>query len=234
MAVVILAGCAAYASAPALSPASPQVRASRLFAGPGQYPPDDFAAYGILAFQSEATPQSARRYMAICEGFLAGLPAAAELTDRGVPLAQQMATVWPLDDATLANYLNGIDTGSAPLEPCRDIVASIHLFTSREAIANAMRASDNESFEGSGPYLIAWSPSTTFGRRDVPVLVWDLSDVTTSQLATDLFVDWANEIVRNPDLWRDGWDLERLRRTLRWWADKYGPGILRVFGLGDV
>ena len=221
-------------SPPAPSPPEPVVRASRLFAGPRQYPPEDFAAYGILAFRSGATSQSAKRYVAICEGFLAGLPAAADLTRRGVPLAQQMATVWPLDSSALANDLNGNHTDSVPLGRCKEIVAGIDLITSRVAIATAKRASDGESFERGGPYLIAWSPSTAFGQPYVPVLIWDLSGVTTSQQATDQFVDWADEIVRNPDLWRDGWDLERLRMTLRRWADKYGPAILHVLNFGDV
>jgi amino acid transporter len=34
----------------------PQHEASRLFAGPHQYPPSSFAAYGIVAFPSRATP----------------------------------------------------------------------------------------------------------------------------------------------------------------------------------
>ena len=38
----------------------PAIRASRLFAGEGQYPPADFAAYGIIAFQSTATSGSPR------------------------------------------------------------------------------------------------------------------------------------------------------------------------------
>lgn len=236
--LIILASCAppddTGSRAPASTPTESSVTASRLFAGPDQYPPDDFAAYGILAFRSEATSQSAERYVAICEGFVAGLPAAAELTRRGVPPAEQMATVWPLDDSALANDLNGNDTARPPLGRCPEIVAGIDLIASGEAIANAMRASDGESFEGAGPYLIAWSPSTAFGQPDVPVLICDLSNVTTIREATDRFVDWADDIVRNPDLWHDGWDLERLRTTLRQWADKYGPAILRVLNLGDV
>ena len=233
VALVILANCAEMQEQAASAP--PAVRASRLFAGPEQYPPEDFAAYGILAFRSGATSQSEQRYLAICEGFLAGLPAAAELANRDIPLEEQMATVWPLDDVGLANHVNGTNPDSVPRELCGDIVTGIDLITSLDAIAMAeMAASEGESFDGAGPYLIAWSPSTDVGQPDVPVLIWDLSDVTTIEEATRQFVDWADEIVENPDLWRDGWGLDRLRATLRQWADKYGPAILRVFNLGEV
>ena len=233
MALALLASCGSPESLPQSSPPEPvpQINASRLFAGPDQYPPRDFAAYGILAFRSEATSQSQNRYLAICEGFLASLPAAPVLENRGVPMAEQMATVWPLYDGRLADDLNGTNTGGAPLNRCREIVAGIDIITSGDAISQARRASDGESLQGAGPFLIAWSPSTTFGQANVPVLVKDLSSVTTIQQATNLFLAWADDIQRNPDLWRGGWDLELLRETLRDWADRFGHGILSVIGL---
>lgn len=215
----------------AASPNAPQIRASRLFAGPDQYPPVDFAAYGILAFRAEATSNSRSRYLAICEGYLAGLPPASELEARGVPLKEQMATVWPLDNAALADDLNASSaSNSDQIARCSTIVDNIDTVLSRDAIVKASRSDGSTDFTGDGPYLIAWSPATTFGQPDALVLVWDLSGVTTAAQATRMFADWAVEIERNPDLWRNGWDRERVRTVLRLWADRWGSVILRAIG----
>ncbi len=218
-------------TAPEILLAVPEVRASSLFIGDGQHPLKEFAAYGILAFRSEATSQSENRYMAICEGFLATLPAALELVDQGVPLKDQMATAWPISNPDLANSLNDTNADETPQSRCAEIVAGIDLITSIDAIQKATRASDDENLRGRGPYLLAWSPSTNFGQANVPVLVMDLSSVTTSEQAKERFRAWADDIQRNPALWRSGWNLERLRVTLRLWADRFGPGILFVFSL---
>jgi hypothetical protein len=74
--------------------ASPAVRASRTFAGPGQYPPSRFAAYGIVAFQ--ALPYDTvetNRYRNICRGYLAAIPGSKILLNKGIPLNKQMVTV---------------------------------------------------------------------------------------------------------------------------------------------
>ena len=63
-----------------------------------------------------------------------------------------------------------------------------------------------------------------------PVLLTDLSDVTTIAQATSIFQDWARDIESNPELWADstGWSIEKLRTTLRLWADRYGESILQL------
>lgn len=211
---------------PASDPPAVEIRATRAFAGPGQYPPKDFAAYGIIAFRAAVTPDSLNRYLAICRGFLAGIPAATELEDLGVPMKQQMATVWPLDSQDFATYLNRTNVSLA-LEECNDIVALVDLPTSLDAIKKASRSSGKE-FTAQGPYLLAWSPSLTMGDPGALVLVWDLSDVTNVTQATRMFTDWAVEIERDPSLWNQGWNLENLRTKLRLWADKYGQGVLKM------
>jgi hypothetical protein len=198
-----------------------------VFAGPGEYPPEDFAAYGILAFRSAVTAQSRPRYLAICEGFIAALPAASTLASRGVALEEQMATVWPLDDAPTARSLNsGQDTSGR----CDRAVSSIDIVVSRDAIAKARRSRPNADFTSQGPYVIAWSPSATVGQPGAAVLVWNLSSVTTVEGATRQFSDWAIEIERNPELWRNGWNTTGLRTVIRNWADRWGPSILELLG----
>ena len=143
-----------------------------------------------------------------------------------MPVSNQMATVWPLDNVSLADELNATNPDRPPLNRCNDIVAGIDIIVSTDAISNASLGDNDGRFEGAGPYLIAWSPSENFGQSDVSVLVTDLSHVNTITLATNMFLNWAEDIQQNPDLWRNGWDLERVRTTVQAWADRYGPGIL--------
>ena len=236
--VVVVGGCVGAPRAPqsegGREPASVgelAIRASRVFAGPTQYPPMEFAAYGIVAFQSEATSDSFERYVAICEGFMASLPTGSALREREIPLDRQMATVWPLIQASVADELNGAVAEQPTKDRCHQAVQNIDLVTSLRAIAAAKRGSGGGEFKGRGPYLLAWSPSMSFGSRDVLVLQSDMSQVTTSDQATRMFSQWRMDIQQNPDLWRNGWDWGRLRTLIADWADRYGPGILSAFCL---
>ena len=207
------------------------ISASRIWAAPGEYPPENFSAYGIIAFRAGVTEASYVRYMAICTGFVAALPNAMELQLRGVVKEHQMATVWPiLGDHDLAGMLNSSNVTEDPYGYCEWAVRFIDLPTSLNAIKKAKRALGSEKFNGQGPYLLAWSPAITFGQSDVPVLVWDLSNITNSEQATSMFSDWAVKIEGNPQLWSKGWSIEDIRITLRLWADKYGADILVFFG----
>src|SRR5262249_25260322 len=72
---------------------------SRSFMGPHDIPPVNFAAYGIVAFPQNATSETAPRHRAVCEAFLASLPEASKID---VPEKDQMVTIWPLDDPSIA------------------------------------------------------------------------------------------------------------------------------------
>ena len=209
-------------------------RASRLFLSRDRFTPSDFAAYGIVAFRSAATSSSAERYRKICEGFVASLDATDTLTQEwNIPLSEQMTTVWPLDDVRLADDLNFDERRDEVLKRCPDIVAHISTTISGAAIASARIARGDRTIGGVGPYLLAWSPSDTFGSADARVLVVDLSNVTSVDQATSVFVDWANDIEGDPALWRDGWRVRDVRRVLGQWFDKYGDTIIMFLGLSD-
>lgn len=204
---------------------APEVRASRLFSGPGEYPPEMFAAYGVVAFQAQAADEyDTARYVNICEGFVAAIPGAKTLEERGVPIGEQMATVWPLTDSWLTDSLN--DPTKEHTSDCKRAVSTIDLVASRDAITKASRSVGRRAFSGRGPFVIAWSPSDRFGQPDVPVLVMDFSDVTTRQQATELFTQWTVAIEKDPTLWTNGWNVSRLKIALRLWADRWGPGVL--------
>jgi hypothetical protein len=198
------------------------ILASRLFAGPTQYPPNDFAAYGILAFKTRTTLADTQRYEMICSAYVAGL---LHFTDVKWPLKQQMVTVWPIESDSQAMRINKMPRESL----CSEAVRRYGLPTSLEAIESARRS--GVRFGGAGPFLLAWSPSETKGQPDALVLVSDLSDVTTSEQAKQIFFDWFSKIQENPELWRPGWDIAKLKVLIRLWADKYGEKLLKVVGV---
>ena len=229
--------------------------ASRLLATEGQYPPTDFAAYGILAFRSLATSDSQQRYVNICQGFVASLPQSSELQAAGIPQQHQMVTIWPVDNVEIVEAIEVLPAGEQA-NKCPDVVRSINLRMSLLAIQHAKESAkpiavglEGAIPEGSelaqekiksvtqrrGPFLIAWSPAEKTGEPGAPFLLVDLSDVTTVSQATTIFQDWRTQIESNPDIWVyvSGWDLELLRDTLRLWADRYGTGILELIGVSE-
>jgi hypothetical protein len=215
-------GAATGALAGPQSGTTAQVLASRLFAGPTQYPPHDFAAYGILAFKTRATSDDTPRYEMICNAYVTGL---LHVSDVKVLLKYQMVTVWPIESDSQATRINKMPRESL----CPEAVRRYGLPISLEAIQSARRS--GARFDDTGPYLLAWSPSETKGQPDALVLVSDLSDVTTSEQAKQIFFDWFSKIQENPELWRPGWDIAKLKVIIRLWADKYGEKLLKIVGV---
>src|SRR5262245_47192231 len=133
-------------SAPIAVEAAPNAPAtvlpSRAFLPPHDIPPEDFAAYGIVAFSQEATSSTTRRHILVCEAFVATLPAAS-LTQ--VPPKQQMVTVWPVDSEPIPAAL----AGSKP--DCKVAVERYHLPTALTALKQA-RTQKGHAFAGEGPY----------------------------------------------------------------------------------
>ncbi len=197
-----------------------RVRASRLFAGPEQYPPTAFAAYGIVAFPARASRADRERHEMLCEAYVANLPRTDEL---GLPVEQQMVTVWPVTEDKIADDLNG-----APgRPPCETAVRNYGLPAALQAIRDV---GPRLGPPGRGPFLLAWSPATGKGDPDAIVLIADLSDVTTAEQAATIFALWRQDIEANPALWDQGWDLEALRIGIRLWVDRVGTQIFAVLG----
>ena len=208
---------------------SATLTASRSFAGPNQYPPEEFAAYGILAFRSRASSHNHSRHLMICEAYVASLVHWSELTIAlNVALNEQMVTVWPVDSDPDADTLNRAPRDSRLL--CEFAISNYGLVVAQQALTDAelsgVDVTDN------GPFLLAWSPSTNKGKKDTLVLVSNLSDVTTYDQTRDMVQEWVLDIQQNPELWRgaDGWNVEMVRAKIRLWVDKYGPKALALFG----
>jgi hypothetical protein len=197
------------------------IRAARLFAGPSQYPPEAFAAYGVVAFRARASSGERARHVMLCEAYVAALPRSAELT---VPVEEQMVTVWPIDADQTANELNQLRGA----EICETAVDRYGLPTALQAINDAGETRIGR--DRRGPFLLAWSPSHDKGDPEALMLVADLTDVTTYAQAEAFFVLWRTDIEANPEFWNRGWNVERLRIAIQLWVDRFGSQIFSILG----
>ncbi|NKB48506.1 MAG: hypothetical protein GKS02_03965 [Alphaproteobacteria bacterium] len=202
------------------------IKAARVFAGPDQYPPLKFAAYGIMAFPLRASEFNRDRHLMICRAYVAGILTSRTLTNLGISHTQQMFTTWPVTTNAVADDLNRTPP-SFYAGVCKFAVDSYGLEVAAQALRDAELA--NVDTSGRGPYLLAWSPPSKKGMREALVLVSDLSNVTTEEQAQQMLRSWTRRIEQTPGLWRNGWNKERLRIEIRHWVDRYGPGILTMF-----
>ena len=211
-------------SGKAAAPAATNIEreASRLFAGPNQYPPADFAAYGIVAFSSRAAPNDRDLYIMMCEAYVAVLPHESELA---LPNSAQMVTVWPMSSDSAAIRINRAHRD----EVCDQAVDGYGLVVATQALKDAAKVGADVS--GRGPYLLAWSPSTQKGKADALVLVANLSNVTTADEAKLGLLRWKKDILEDSAIWNNGWNQERVRIAMREWADQFGSKILSLFGV---
>src|SRR3569623_259611 len=80
-----------FASPTALSSSSKptdDLKASRIFAGPDNFPPKNFAAYGLVAFNSVASTENGDRYKMFCRAYVNSVPASAQVVKQwNVPLS---------------------------------------------------------------------------------------------------------------------------------------------------
>jgi len=207
--------------APSPSPPPPDIIVpSRMFAGPHQYPPRQFKAYGILAFVTRPTEDNKDRFNMICDAYRETLPHYREVP---APPSDQMVTVWPIDGDSEADDINRI----ARDKVCARAVPRYGIVTAQEAIEAAKR--NSAVLSGRGPFLLAWAPGSDKGKPDALVLVSNLSNVAISADAELLFVRWREEIQEDKSLWNNGWDPDRLKVKVRIWADRYGQDILTYF-----
>ena len=212
--------------APVLEP-SPEAGefASRDFAAPGAYPPQGFAGYGIVTFPSAPVAETRPRFGMFCRAYVAALTSVERLEAEGIAREAQMVTVWPVRDAATARAARAAPADAA----CETAVAGYDAPVAREAIRRARLADATEpavDWSGRGPFLLAWSPGADQRRPGAPVLVADLSDVSSYALAERELRAWREEIQRDPDLWARGWSLERLRRISQRWLDRRAASLL--------
>ncbi|RCK46591.1 hypothetical protein [Thalassospira profundimaris] len=206
---------------PGLSP-NETFTASRIFAGPTQYPPTDYAAYGIIAFPIKASSSNERqRHEIICKAYVSSLTVSFQLP---IPKEKQMVTVWPVSEDAVASQLT---TGTAD-SVCPTAVERYNL----QAGQNAIKAANLEGADLSsvGPFLIAWAP--THGKQS-KIIVLDLKNVVNAAQADQVMRKWVSDVEQPPELWRTGWDFETIRLALQQWIDKTGIKVTLLFNDGE-
>ena len=183
-------------------------------------PPAGAGAYGLVVFQSTATPANRPKLKMVCNAFVAFFP---RNETSSAPLEDQMITVWPLDNPSAPQ---------AKRDDCDYAVDQYDLNASEAAISDARR--QQAKFDGEGPYLVGWSPSNTRGVSDKLVLVIDMSADNSQALIDQKFLFWKKQIVEDPSRWRNGFSIERVRAAIRIFADQYGQAMLDAIKLvGD-
>lgn len=196
------------------------IYATRLFAGPNGYPPTDFAAYGILAFTSRASPRDRERHLLICQAYVNSVRLFSAIQK---PTTEQMVTVWPLASDAIAESL----FQKSDDEVCSGAVDGYGSVTADRAIRHAALA--GAELSGLGPFLIAWSPPKKKGEKDAVVLVANLSGIHDYDAALKVMLQWVQDIERDPELWARGWNRSSLTRKIQRWFDHRGTLLLRVF-----
>ncbi|MDA5398402.1 hypothetical protein OQ273_07430 [Hoeflea prorocentri] len=194
--------------------------ATRIFAGPNQYPPANYAAYGIIAFSSTASTETVERHTAICRAYLKALP----LPPEGVPPVSQLVTVWPIITDDVANSIHKMDEKLQ----CEAAVRNYNQSLGQTAI-QAARKKLNKSF-GRGPFLIAWSPTEMIGSDKTVMLFWDLSQVDDYDSALSHFQVWVNDI--QSDQWENGLTVSKLRVKIQAIINRYGQMFGNVITIG--
>jgi hypothetical protein len=198
-----------------------ELHPARIYLRPAAIPPK-VAAYGIFALHGRPTSATRPRLMMACMAFVSYLVRAADLPSSVGP-DQQMLTIWPLDNP---------DAQEAKADKCDYLLNNYAVAAADSAIADADR--QGVYFNGQGPFLIGWSPSDTRGVPDKLALVVDMSAYTSQDSFDHAFMFWKRKIVENPELWRQGFSLEKWRLAIRDFADTYGNEILSAAHLSDA
>jgi len=213
------------AQAPDTAQAEPRIMASRLFIGRDSFPPESFAAYGVLAFQTLATNEDEARYVAICEAFFTVL---ADATGMAAEPDVQMVTVWPIDDRDDPALPETLNATRAQDGDCGKAVRFHDIEVARDAILDARNA--GVSLSGRGPFLLAWAPAARKGAADAVVLSADLSSVRNAVEAQDVLRVWRDEIEGDSALWQSGFTPEKMRIKARQILNRYGNDFAKFFG----
>jgi hypothetical protein len=189
----------------------------RDYLGARQIPPAGAGAYGLVVFQYKATPANRDKLKMVCNSFVSFFPR-NETSD--VPLRNRMITVWPIDNP---------QSRSARNDDCDYVVDHYDLNAAAAAIRDAKR--QHAVFDGEGPYLVGWSPSSTRGVPDKLVLVIDMSHDNNQAVIDHRFLFWKNKVVQDPSLWRGGFSIDGFRTALRDFANEYGDELLQSIKL---
>ena len=193
------------------------LRPVRALIEPGEKPPRDVGAFGVVAFSSLPLPTEVERYKFVCEAFKATLIPQQDVS-ADTPLSEQMVTYWPIRNKF---------TEEAKRADCTHMVATYDLKTALDAIQDADKLGERLA-ERRGPFLVGWSPSIQRYQKDALVLVMDMSSLESQQSFLEVFKAWRQKITDNPDMWKKGFNAAGIRLTIKDTLDRYGEGLLKL------
>jgi hypothetical protein len=205
--------------------------ATRMFTPARFAVPPNYGAAGVLIFpRMPSTPAARARYDRFCRGYFT-------LADSGssdFAPAQQMVTVWPLVELERPVSVPAPRTEQDLASLCRRSVDG-YAYDAARGILARLPAEARFRSDARGPFLIAWAPARLAGRRNVPVLTYDLSDFEQAGAIEAAFGVWAHQVEQDSRLWRGGkgWNPERWRLNQQARLDRYGPTILKGIKLSS-
>jgi hypothetical protein len=203
---------------------------TRLFTPPIREIPKGFGAVAILAFPHPPADDVERtRYLAVCTAYVTVLPDSGEIAAFD-PDQPQMVTLWPREDLTRPASVKAPRLRAELVQLCS---AAVDNYAYRVADAWMSRLPKTVAFapDARGPFLVAWAPPAAFGKPNVPILSYDLSDFQNAPEFVQTLSLWKNEIEADPSLWRSGWDLTRWRLEAQTLSDRYGERIMAAIKL---
>lgn len=193
---------------------------ARAYLAAANIPPQGYGAYGVVSLTALPTANTRLRLTMICESYKAHFPANSDVPPT-VQITDRMLTIWPVKDPSKVRS-----------DECAAALSQYDLYAAQSAISDAKRQGQN--LDGQGPFLIGWSPAQSRGRPDRLVLVVDLSDLNSQSRIDEAFRFWRHKIIDDPELWRRGFSLERLRLSLRDFADRYGRDLTEIIKVGGL
>lgn len=196
---------------------------SRQFTGPDGIDLLQLAGYGIVAIKTNALASDRNRLQMICETFTSPTPGLDEKMRAAT--TPGMLTAWPISSTAHADELNNAATSP----DCSEAVERYGVSEGMKALQDVERS--GWILEGRGPFLVAWAPPLAKGSPGEPVLLADLSTVSTPDAALAAMHRWAIDIETNTELWNESrWNVDRLRLVMERWQDEFGPRVLMLLG----
>lgn len=172
----------------------------------GQFPPQNFGAYGYLVFTARPNTRQVSRYLAVCEAYNQNLEPVKSFPESAP--ASLMVTFWPVDKQPEG-------------EDCASLLAKYDYAYATRIAATVGKAGVQ------GPLLVAWR--RPFGSKDQTqaALVLDLSDFQDQDVPR-AFLIWKDRLSRRPEVWKDGFQIVLVREMFRSFIQQYGTQIVAI------
>ena len=167
--------------------------------------PDQYPVSGFVLFNTNTY----ERNFKFCEAYFNAL------TDINTHenSKQLIPTYWLLDQHL------PLDTNIEA--PCEDYTQHYNFSQAQEILAVLDRSTIT------GPVLVAWPTATPYEQ----VLIFDLSTFDSNDFVRAINI-WKGQITASPECWNDGFNMVKIRETLRNLIQQYGETIVSLIRAG--